>query len=102
VDQARREEQLRERRRGLDVEARREEEEIARAIAEVEAAERREAQERRAAERRREEQRRREEEELRLLEELRLAAEEQRRREEEEAERKRVETIRSSIEERRC
>jgi hypothetical protein len=91
---------LRERRMGLDAEARREEEEIARAIAEVEAAEQREAQERRAAEQRREEERRREEEELRLLEELRLAAEEQRRREEEEAERKRVETIRSSIEER--
>ena len=100
VDQARREEQLRERRRGLDAEARREEEEIARAIAEVEAAEQREAEERRAAEQRREEERRREEEELRLLEELRLAAQEQRRREEEEAERRRVETIRSSIEER--
>lgn len=100
MDQARREEQLRERRRGLDAEARREEEEIARAIAEVEAAERREAQERRAAEQRREEERRREEEELRWLEERRLAAEEQRRREEEEAERERVETIRSSIEER--
>jgi hypothetical protein len=100
VDQARREEQLRERRRGLDSEARREEEEIMRAIAEVEAAEQREAEERRAAEQRREEERRREEEELRWLEELRLVAEEQRRREEEEAERKRVETIRASIEER--
>src|ERR1700733_5800323 len=100
VDQARREEQLRERRRGLDAEARREEEEIARAIAEVEAAEQREAEERRVAEQRREEERRREEEELRRLEELRLAAEERRRREEEEAERKRVETIRASIEER--
>jgi hypothetical protein len=100
VDQARREEQLRERRRGLEAEARREEEEIARAIAEVEAAEQREAEERRAAEQREEEERRREEEELRLLEVLRLAAEEERRREEEEAEQKRVETIRSSIEER--
>lgn len=79
-----------------DAEAQREEEAIARAIAEVEAAERREE------ERRREEQelRRREEEELRRLEELRLAEEEQRRRDEEEAERKRIETIRSSIEER--
>ena len=83
-----------------DTEATREEEEVARAIAEVEAAERREAQERIAAEQRREEKRRREEEELQRLEELRIAEEEQRRRDEEEAERKRVEAIESSIEER--
>jgi hypothetical protein len=100
VDQARREEELRERRRAVDAEAHREEEEITRAIAEVEAAERREAQEREAAERRREEERQREEEELRRLEELRLAEEEQRRRGEEEAEQKRIEVIKSSIEER--
>jgi hypothetical protein len=100
VDQARREQELRERRTDFDAEAHREEEEIARAIAEVEAAERREAQERRATEQRREEERRREEEELRRLEELRIAEEEQRRRNKEEAERKRIETIKSSIEER--
>jgi hypothetical protein len=100
VDQVRREEDLRERRRTLDAEARREEEEIARAIAEVEAAERREAQEREAAERKREEERLREEEELRRLEELRIAEEEQRRKDEEEAEQRRIETIKSSIEER--
>jgi hypothetical protein len=100
VDQVRREEVLRERRRALDSEARREEEEIARAIAEVEAAERREAQEREAAERKMEEERQREEEELRRLEELRIAEEEQRRKDEEAAERKKIEVIKSSIEER--
>ena len=100
VDQARREDALRERRRMQDTEATREEEEVARAIAEVEAAEQREAQERRAAEQKREEDRRREEEELQRLEELRIAEEEQRRKDEEEAERERVEAIKSSIEER--
>ena len=96
TDQVRRDEELRARRRVHDAEARREEE-LARAIAEVEAAERREAQDRRAAEQRKEEERRREIEELRRLEELRVAEEEQRRRDREEAERK---TIESSIEER--
>ncbi len=98
VDEVRRAAQLQERRSAMDAEARREEQEIARAIAEVEALELREAEDRRLAEQRREEERRREEEELRRLEELRLQELEKRRKEEEEAERNRIEAIKFSIE----
>ena len=93
ADQTRREDQLRSRRYQLDAQVRQEEDEIARAIAEVEALEAREAEERRQAEIR-------QEEELRRLEEERLAEEELRRREAEEAERMRIETIKSSIQDR--